>query len=69
MRSFDDDLQARLQGPLGRTIRAMLAGVTPCDPVAMLVSIVGLVGASVLAAIIPARRDMWIDPMEAMRAE
>lgn len=52
---------------LGRLIASMLVGVQPLDPLTLMgVSLVVAV-AAVAALVIPARRAMSVDPMEAMR--
>jgi predicted permease len=48
---------------------ALLFRVSPRDPVIVLASVVVLVGCAVLAAAIPGRRAMAIDPMQAIRDE
>ena len=51
------------------TLRGMLVGVGVADPPTMLASAAVLVGATALAAYIPARRATRVDPMVALRAE
>jgi len=52
----------------GRLVRALLFDVDPLDPSAMLAAVILLVGASVAAADLPARRAARIDPIETLRA-
>lgn len=54
---------------VGRIMRSLLAGTSPWDPVALGVSMLALLLTSVVAALVPARRAMQVDPMVAMRAE
>jgi|SRR5829696_458417 len=53
---------------LARFVKSLLFGVSPSDPVTLVVVAVVLAGA-VLAAWIPARRAMRVDPMVALRLE
>ena len=46
----------------------MLFGVSPADPTVMIVVVVVLVGTTVVASLVPARRAARIDPSEAMRS-
>jgi ABC-type antimicrobial peptide transport system permease subunit len=50
-------------------MRSVLYETQPADPVAISVSIVLLLAAAVVAAILPARRAASIDPMRALRTE
>jgi predicted permease len=52
-----------------RFVRGMLYETQPADPLAIAVSIALLLGVSVAAAIVPARRAASIDPMRALRTE
>jgi predicted permease len=52
-----------------RVLRSVLYGVTPHDPIAIVVAIVLVLSVAALAAWIPARRAARIDPMEALRHE
>ena len=53
----------------GRTMQALLAGISPADPLAFAaaVSLVGLV--TLAGTVIPARRALRTDPLTAMRVE
>jgi predicted permease len=53
----------------GRTIAAMLFGLSPIDPVTYAVVALLLIGVAVLACWLPARRAAKVDPMVALRAE
>jgi predicted permease len=50
-------------------LRAFLYGVTPVDPATLGAAVVTVFAASLLAAVVPARRAARIDPMEALRCE
>jgi hypothetical protein len=52
-----------------RTLSSMLFGVSPSDPVTLSAVIAVVVGAAVLAAILPAARAARTDPMQALREE
>ena len=54
---------------LTRVIGSQLYGIKPHDPVSMLMAAAGVVGVAMLAAIVPARRAMRIDPVRALRYE
>lgn len=53
----------------GRILQGMLYGVTPLDPIALVIGVLSLGGAALLASWIPARGSTRVDPMIAMRAE
>jgi predicted permease len=53
----------------GQAISAVLYGITPFDPVAWGLAVAALFAAAGLANLIPARRAMRIDPMQALRTE
>ena len=52
---------------LGRTLRAFLYGIEPTDTVSLAVSVSLLVGAALVACVVPARRASRIDPAVALR--
>jgi len=52
-----------------RFVSSLLFGLTPTDPLTIVVSTLLLVGVAALAAYIPARRASRIDPMAALRCE
>jgi putative ABC transport system permease protein len=54
---------------LGRFMQSMVYEVSPHDPATLAVVAVMLCGAALLAAWVPARRAMRVDPMVALRAE
>jgi ABC-type antimicrobial peptide transport system permease subunit len=53
----------------GRLISAMLFGVTPSDPRAMLFAASALVLMAIVAAAMPAWRAANVDPLTALRSE
>jgi putative ABC transport system permease protein len=54
---------------LTRTIRSLLFGVTPTDPVTFALVVLLLTMVATLASYLPARRATRVDPMEALRQE
>jgi putative ABC transport system permease protein len=54
---------------VGHTIRGLLYGVSPLDPLSILVSLVVFLLVALLACYLPARRAAQIDPMVALRYE
>jgi putative ABC transport system permease protein len=54
---------------LTRLLRALLSGALHPDPAMFLVVALVLVAAGALACGVPARRAMWVDPVEALRCE
>ena len=53
----------------GRALRSMLFGVGPNDPTALVVSAAVMLTVAVVAAWLPARRALRIDPTEQLRAD
>ncbi len=54
---------------LTRVLASLLFGVTPTDPLTLVFVSLVLIGVTVLASYLPARRAARIDPMEALRYE
>jgi ABC-type lipoprotein release transport system permease subunit len=54
---------------LGRTLRGLIFGVEPTDPLTLAGTVALLVLAAAAATLLPARRAARADPMEVMRAE
>jgi hypothetical protein len=54
---------------LGRFVRGVMFGIAPSDPLTLTIATAVLVGACVLALLLPARRAAGVDPMEALRVE
>ena len=60
-----------LSGAAGftRLMRSLLFGIDPLDPITFTVMPFVLAAAAMLAAYLPARRAMAIDPIETLKAE
>ncbi|MEZ4587765.1 MAG: FtsX-like permease family protein [Gemmatimonadales bacterium] len=54
---------------LTRLLRSQLAGVEPTDPLTLLLTVAVLLGASLAASALPARRASRVDPLVSIRAE
>jgi len=54
---------------IGRGMSSLLYGVKPADPVVLSVVVVLILSTSFAALIIPAKRALRIDPVEALREE
>ncbi len=54
---------------MARIIRSLLFNVTPYDPLVTGASITVLIAVGILACLLPARRAVGVDPMEALRSE
>jgi putative ABC transport system permease protein len=50
-------------------IESQLYGIKPHDPISIAMASLGVVGVAMLAALLPARRAMRIDPVRALRYE
>jgi putative ABC transport system permease protein len=55
-------------GVVGRAIRSLLFGVAPTDPASLAATTALLAIVAVAASIVPARRALRVDPLEALRA-
>jgi len=60
---------AILAGIAASALQGILYGITPFDPIAWGLAITAMVAAATLANLVPARRAMRIDPMNALRTE
>jgi putative ABC transport system permease protein len=58
-----------LGSAIARLIHSVFFGISPIDPVSIVVTVILLGAASLLASYVPARRAAKIDPMEALRYE
>lgn len=54
---------------LGRGMNSLLYGVKPSDPVVLSIVVALILATSFAALIVPARRALRIDPVEALREE
>ncbi|HEY6944961.1 MAG TPA: ABC transporter permease [Candidatus Acidoferrum sp.] len=54
---------------VARTLRSMVYGLSPSDPLTILLALAGIAAVTLSAAIFPARRAASIDPMRALRME
>jgi putative ABC transport system permease protein len=54
---------------LSRFVQAQLYGMTPNDPITVLLAVGGIAGVAIMAGFFPARRATRIDPMRALRWE
>jgi len=54
---------------IGRTLRGLLYGITPTDPLSLGLVALVLTAAASLACYLPARRAAKLDPMVALRHE
>ena len=54
---------------VARTLRSMVYGLSPTDPLTILFAFVGIATIALAAAIFPARRAASVDPMRALRME
>jgi putative ABC transport system permease protein len=52
-----------------RTLSSMLYGLSPNDPLTMLLALSGITAVTLAAVSLPARRAASIDPMRALRME
>jgi putative ABC transport system permease protein len=51
------------------SLRGLLYGITPFDPIAWGLAMTALIAAAAIANFVPARRAMRVDPMTALRTE
>jgi ABC-type antimicrobial peptide transport system permease subunit len=54
---------------IGRSMNSLLYGVKPSDPIVLSVVVALILSISFAALIVPARRALRIDPVEALREE
>jgi ABC-type antimicrobial peptide transport system permease subunit len=54
---------------VARTLRSMVYGLGPNDPLTILLALAGIAAVTLAAAFFPARRAASIDPMRALRME
>ena len=54
---------------VARSMRGMVPGVSPGDPTAFIVVVATLIGAALVACLVPASRAASVDPMTALRQE
>jgi len=54
---------------VARTLRSMVYGLSPSDPLTILLALTGIAIITLAAAIIPARRAASVDPTRALRME
>jgi ABC-type antimicrobial peptide transport system permease subunit len=54
---------------LTRLVQGMYFGISPNDPLSVVVAVAALLLAAILAALLPARRAASIDPMNTLRSE
>jgi predicted permease len=54
---------------LSRTVRSQLYGVSPADPVVLIVGTLMIALVAMLSALLPARRAATVEPMKALRTE
>jgi putative ABC transport system permease protein len=52
-----------------RTVRTLLYGIKPVDPMTLIVAAGGLLTIALAASLLPAVRAAWVDPIQALREE
>ena len=72
--SMDNTTKPYVIGSVGayfvaRSMRGMVPGVGPGDPTAFIVVAATLIGAALVACLVPASRAASVDPMTALRQE
>jgi ABC-type antimicrobial peptide transport system permease subunit len=55
--------------PVNRVLKSALVQVSPMDPVSLIAASAALIFAAILGCVIPARRAMRVNPVEALRQE